>query len=197
LNASLGRFLSTDPQDSDPEKPETLNVYRYAANDPVSMVDPSGRSDLLSIATVTAAVSVLSTLSLPATSWAAKPAREIVVDVNTQRVFSLARGVTFRTMEGITGDGEHPTPRGSFRIRSKRREYRSKKYDAQMNYAMFFNGGVALHQFHGPPGSFWLIRALKTGVSDYFGSHGCVRLTEEDAETLFDWAAVNDPVTVK
>jgi len=63
-----------------------------------------------------------------------------------------------------------------------------------MNYAMFFHGGEAIHQHHGF--SFTLDRFFRTQVSDWFGSHGCVRLTEDDAHALFDWTPLGTVVKV-
>jgi hypothetical protein len=63
-----------------------------------------------------------------------------------------------------------------------------------MNFAMFFDHGKALHQYHGlVPLS--IVRAAKSG-SDFFGSHGCVRLTQDDAEKLFNFAPLHTRVTV-
>jgi lipoprotein-anchoring transpeptidase ErfK/SrfK len=77
----------------------------------------------------------------------------------------------------------------------KHAKYRSHTYNVPMNYAMFFTlDGKALHQYHGP--GFGVVRAFKTSVSDWFGSHGCVRLREEDARTLFDWAPIGTTVNV-
>jgi len=75
-----------------------------------------------------------------------------------------------------------------------RRCRRSKKYNAQMNYAMFLHGGEAIHQYHGV--SFTLDRFFRTQVSDWFGSHGCVRLTEDDAHALLDWTPLGAVVKV-
>lgn len=45
--------------------------------------------------------------------------------------------------------------------------------------------GKALHQYHGLL-PLAVVRVAKKG-SDWFGSHGCVRLTEDDAKTLCNW----------
>jgi hypothetical protein len=47
-NNSLGRFLSVDPkwESSDPRKPQTLNRYSYAQNNPLTRIDPDGRRDV-------------------------------------------------------------------------------------------------------------------------------------------------------
>jgi hypothetical protein len=90
------------------------------------------------------------------------------------------------------------TPTGEFTIWSKFRATRmsggsgNDYYDLpNVPYTMFFSGpnaaagrGFALH------GAYW---------HNNFGypmSHGCVNLRTIDAEKLFAWAEVNDPVTI-
>lgn len=41
--ASTGRFTSTDPEDPVPGDPASATPYPYAANDPLDLVDPTGR----------------------------------------------------------------------------------------------------------------------------------------------------------
>lgn len=76
-----------------------------------------------------------------------------------------------------TGAPGFGTPVGYFRPDPKRifQRYVSQKYNAPMPYAIFFNGGVALHA---------------TAVSNYpflgsRASHGCVRQTLEDSRWVF------------
>jgi lipoprotein-anchoring transpeptidase ErfK/SrfK len=96
----------------------------------------------------------------------------------------------------VTGDDDHPTDQGTFKIFRKQHPYRSKTYDVPMDYAMFFTkDGKALHQYHSPvPLS--LVRFLKTEVTEWFGSHGCVRLEEDEARTLYEWAPMGTKVKV-
>lgn len=96
----------------------------------------------------------------------------------------------------MSGDGDHPTDRGVFKIFRKNHPYRSRTYDVRMDYAMFFTtDGKALHQYHGPlPLS--VLRVARKSVTDRVGSHGCVRLTEEDAKALYQWAPVGTTVQV-
>lgn len=120
----------------------------------------------------------------------------IKVDL-TQQIVEAFDGATraFR-FECVSGDKDHPTDRGSFRIMRKQHPYRSRTYNVQMDYAMFFtNDGKALHQYHGPvPLS--VVRTVRTSVSDWFGSHGCVRLAEADARALYEWAPVGTAVHI-
>jgi RHS repeat-associated protein len=45
----LGRFLSTDPVTGDfaPTKPLAWNKFRYGLNDPINLIDPDGRQELI------------------------------------------------------------------------------------------------------------------------------------------------------
>jgi hypothetical protein len=84
-----------------------------------------------------------------------------------------------------------------FGVLRHRQIYRSQTYHVQMNYALFFtNDGKAIHQYHGLlPLS--VVRVMKSSVSDWFGSHGCVRVVEEDARQLFAWAPDGTIVEVR
>jgi hypothetical protein len=70
--------------------------------------------------------------------------------------------------------------------------HRSKTWDADMPYSLFFNGGIALHATYPkyypslglPTGAAYKDASGKTQIAS--GSGGCVRLTMEDAKTLFD-----------
>ncbi len=125
-----------------------------------------------------------------------KAAKSIKVNLTLQ-IVEAYEGITrvFR-FDCVTGDKDHPTDRGIFRILRKAHPYRSRTYNVQMNYAMFFtHDGKALHQYHGVvPLS--VVRTARSSVSEWFGSHGCVRLTEPAAKALYDWAAVGTTVQV-
>ncbi|GAA5013437.1 hypothetical protein GCM10025794_01760 [Massilia kyonggiensis] len=42
----------------------------------------------------------------------------------------------------------------------------------------------------------YLVRTFRSRVTEWFGSHGCVRLCEEDARALFEWAPLGTTVEV-
>lgn len=121
--------------------------------------------------------------------------KKIRVNLSTQTVEAFEGDRRVHRFECVSGDQAHPTDTGSFKIMRKYEKYRSHAYNVPMNFAMFFTmDGKALHQYHGS--GFSVVRAFKTAVSDWFGSHGCVRLTEEDARTLFDWTPIGTVVNV-
>jgi lipoprotein-anchoring transpeptidase ErfK/SrfK len=122
--------------------------------------------------------------------------KKIVVDLTEQSVKAYDGGMLFHSCECVSGDASHPTPTGKFKINRKNHPYTSKKYGAKMNYAMFFTTtGEALHQYHGPA-HWWVLRQARK-ITTMIGSHGCVRLQEEDAKTLYNWARIDTAVEVK
>jgi lipoprotein-anchoring transpeptidase ErfK/SrfK len=123
-------------------------------------------------------------------------AKRIVVTLSTQTVDAYDGKTLFHTCECVSGDSSHPTPVGPFQVTRKHHPYTSKKYGVPMNYAMFFTDtGEALHQYHGPV-PWWLLRAGRA-LTSAVGSHGCVRLQEDDAKKLYKWAPLHTSVEVK
>lgn len=122
-------------------------------------------------------------------------AKLIKVHLDQQVVEAYEGSERVFRFECVTGElGK--TDRGTFRIREKFAIYRSRTYNVQMNYAMFFTPDrKGFHQYHGPmPIS--VLRHAKRHLTDFVGSKGCVRLTEEDARTLFEWTP-EPPVKTK
>jgi lipoprotein-anchoring transpeptidase ErfK/SrfK len=122
--------------------------------------------------------------------------KKIVVDLTNQTLEAIDAGQRVYQFDCVTGDSAHPTDKGTFKIFRKDRIHRSSKYNVQMNFAMFFTtDGKAIHQYHGLV-PLAVVRTLRAGT-DWFGSHGCIRLTEEDAKVLFDWAPNGTIIEVK
>jgi len=123
--------------------------------------------------------------------------KRIVVYIDSQTLEAFDSGKLVYRFICVTGDSSHPTDRGHFKVTRREHPYISKTYNVPMDYALFFTAdGKAIHQYHGtlPVAT---VRFLKSKVSDYLGSHGCVRLSEEDASALFVWAPLGTPVEVK
>jgi len=126
-----------------------------------------------------------------------KKMKRIVVNLEDQTVEAYEGENLVHQFNCVTGDDDHPTDPGTFKIIRKEHPYRSKTYHVQMDYANFFtDDGKALHQYHGPV-PLEIVRTLKKGVSEWFGSHGCVRLEEDAARTLYEWAPLGTKVIVQ
>ncbi|GAA4737589.1 L,D-transpeptidase [Flavisolibacter ginsenosidimutans] len=151
--------------------------------------------------------------------------KKIIVDISEQRLQALTDDKVVYDFPCVTGDAEHATPRGKFTVLSKKEIYRSKTYDAQMNYALqLTTDGIYIHESYNyserPSQQSFLAKAvsdtaatsvsrlrswfpgvankeLKVGNVNLFGSHGCVRLAHSDAVKLFEWAATGMVVEIK
>ncbi len=81
-----------------------------------------------------------------------------------------------------SGIKKRATPPGRFFVQYKERFKRSTKYEnAPMPFSINYYKGYFVHQ---------------QSLPGYAASHGCVRLLGGDAERLFFWLQIRDPVTL-
>jgi len=119
--------------------------------------------------------------------------KSIEVDLKRQVLTAFDGTTKTHEFDCATGDSTHPTPTGKFKILHKHAKYMSHTYKVPMNYAMFFTTtGEAIHESHA---------VAITSFAKYFGinalgSHGCVRLSHEDAVALFQWAPLHTSVEI-
>ncbi len=121
--------------------------------------------------------------------------KTILVDLDDQNLYAFNGPMLIYEFHCASGDKQHPTARwpSLHRVSRKHKIYRSRKYDAQMNYAMFFTiDGKAIHQ----SSAVSVTSILKYFGVDSLGSHGCVRLSEENAKTLYTWAPMHTTVFI-
>lgn len=112
-----------------------------------------------------------------------KPGRSIEVDIARQVLLVAQDGNVIVVLDVSTGTRSTPTPRGSFRITRQINGLRISRL-GQLWRPKYFTGGYALH---GSP-----------SVPNYPASHGCVRLTNQEINFLWDsgLAPVGTPVTL-
>jgi lipoprotein-anchoring transpeptidase ErfK/SrfK len=105
-----------------------------------------------------------------------KPATTLAVDINltSQRLSVSENGKAFGSWAISSGREGYRSPTGTFRPIWSSKMWYSKKYDnAPMPHAVFFTGGVALHA------------TQATGMLGRPASHGCIRQSPSNAETLY------------
>jgi lipoprotein-anchoring transpeptidase ErfK/SrfK len=120
--------------------------------------------------------------------------KSIEINLDRQVLFAFNGTTKAYEFDCVSGDEDHPTPLGHFKVNRKVHPYTSKKYHVAMNYAMFFtHTGEAIHQgfLVGP------LSYLKSWGIGGIGSHGCVRLAEDDASSLYSWTPIGTPVWVQ
>jgi L,D-transpeptidase-like protein len=125
------------------------------------------------------------------------PRKAIAVSLSKQILEGFEGSTKQFEFDCVTGAPDAPTIPGIFCISHKDRLHRSAASNAPMNFALFFSpDGRAIHQYHGvTPLS--ILRRLKASAPEWFGSRGCVRLSEGNAHALFDWASIGTTVKIR
>lgn len=140
--------------------------------------------------------------------------KRIEVNLARQVLTAFDGDTTVFVFDCVSGDYAHPTEeveknvKGKgivksisgneirHRVTRKQNPCYSAKYHAQMNYAMFFTSdGKAIHQgFAVMPLSYLKVLEI---YGPLIGSHGCVRLAEDNARKLYDWTPVGTEVIIR
>lgn len=126
------------------------------------------------------------------------PARKrIVVDKSQQRAYVYENGNLLWTFVVSTGMPGSETWEGTFAVRSKIPNAYAQLWGLQMPYWLgFYHTGYLENGFHAlpimPSGAVLWDGHLGTPVS-----YGCVILSYEDAQTLFQWAEIGTEVVVQ
>jgi lipoprotein-anchoring transpeptidase ErfK/SrfK len=99
------------------------------------------------------------------------------ISLSSQTMTVTQNGIVMYKWKVSTARRGYRTPTGSWRAKWASRHHRSRKYDnAPMPYAIFFNGGYAVHATYD-------LKRLGRPAS-----HGCVRLHPSNAATFFSLA---------
>ncbi|MEZ5321726.1 MAG: L,D-transpeptidase family protein [Microthrixaceae bacterium] len=112
-----------------------------------------------------------------------RPGRAIEVDLGRQIANISENGQTIWVFDISSGARRTPTPRGTFRIQRQINAMRTSRL-GKLWRPKYFTGGYALH---GSP-----------SVPAHPASHGCVRLTNQEINFIWDsgLAPIGTPVTV-
>ncbi|SIQ15918.1 L,D-transpeptidase catalytic domain [Rhizobium sp. RU20A] len=102
------------------------------------------------------------------------------ISLSSQTMTVTQNGVVTYRWKVSTARKGYVTPQGAWKAKWLSRNHRSRKYNnAPMPYAVFYNGGYAVHA------TFDLKRLGRPA------SHGCVRLHPDHAATFFSLARQN------
>ncbi|TDC74173.1 L,D-transpeptidase family protein [Streptomyces hainanensis] len=112
--------------------------------------------------------------------------RVLCISKTSQTLSWVVDGEVRTTVDVRFGAEETPTREGEFEVYWKSRNHHSTLYDSPMPYAMFFDGGQAVHY------------SQDFAANGYNGaSHGCVNVRDEGAiAQLFDEVQEGDRVVV-
>jgi lipoprotein-anchoring transpeptidase ErfK/SrfK len=108
------------------------------------------------------------------------------IDVPSQTMQVIRYGRVLYTWRVSTARRGYVTPAGSWRPKRMHRMWYSRKYDmSPMPYAVFYNGGYAVHGTNA-------VSRLGTPAS-----HGCVRLDTNNASKCFALVQQGGPGTTR
>jgi len=112
--------------------------------------------------------------------------RSLCIDKGTDKLYYMENSKILRTYDARFGCAATPTREGTFSVLWKSRHHVSSIYHTPMPFAMFFNGGQAVHY------------SQDFATRGYDGcSHGCVNIRDRAGIAwIFDQVRVGDRVVV-
>jgi len=118
-----------------------------------------------------------------------EPEKSVLISLADQTVYILENGEVVRECLTSTGVPGHRTPTGSYSVHNKSPNAYSNRYECYMpNWMAITPDG--LYGMHALQGTSYL-RHLGS-----VASHGCIRLSPEDAEWLYGWTEIGTPVEI-
>jgi len=117
----------------------------------------------------------------------------IYVVTEDQKLYAWEGNEMVHEFDVVTGRPGKETVAGVFSIFRKHEDYTSKTYGSEMPFTMFFSeDGKAIH------GTQWAVLRsyIHAYVTEEVGSMGCVGLTRENAEIMFEWAPVGTRIVI-
>ncbi len=123
--------------------------------------------------------------------------KHIVVDISDQRAYIYENGALKWTFVVSTGMPGTPTARGNFQIQNKIPMAYASTWDLDMPWWLgIYWAGPLQNGFHALPIMSNGVR-LWESVLGQPASYGCIILSDADAKTLYDWADIGTPVTIR
>jgi len=117
----------------------------------------------------------------------------IYVVTEDQKLYAWEGNQLVYEFDVVTGRPGKETVAGVFAISRKYEDYTSKAYGSEMPFTMFFTeDGKAIH------GTTWATARsfVHAYITEEVGSMGCVGLTRENAELMFEWAPMGTRIVI-
>ncbi|MDX1679641.1 MAG: L,D-transpeptidase [Akkermansiaceae bacterium] len=160
---------------------------------------------LISCASTKRGVAGYQAYDRPATLPDNPDAVKVKVSLNKQRVYVMEGDKMLLAMPVSVGKSSSPTPRGNFRIKSKKADYRANTHgfatDGQSYRSTYLHKKPAGWSFRGTPMPYWC--EFKTAYGFHTGwvkhhpcTHGCIRMHENLGPKFFRLVKVGTPVSI-
>jgi len=118
-----------------------------------------------------------------------EPVKSIIISLADQAMWIFENESIIRRFPVSTGRPGHPTPPGSYSVHNRSLRAYSQRYECYMlNWmAITGDGMIGMHALEG--------HAYERHLGSV-ASHGCIRLSHEDALWLYDWVEIGIPVEI-
>ncbi len=117
------------------------------------------------------------------------PEPRILISLADQQIWVFEGHAILQNFPVSTGVPGHRTPTGNYRVWSKAPRAYSSRYECWMLQWMAITAD-GLYGMHSLQGTSYLSRIGSVA------SHGCIRLTHDDADWLYEWAEIGIPVEI-
>ncbi len=119
----------------------------------------------------------------------AEPEKSVLLSLADQMIWVFEGETILQRFPVSTGVPGHRTPTGEFSVRNKSPRAYSNRYECYMpNWMAITSDG--LYGMHALDGTSYLSRLGSVA------SHGCIRLSHENALWLYNWTEIGTPVTI-
>jgi hypothetical protein len=118
-----------------------------------------------------------------------EPERSVIISLTDQMMWVFEDDSIIQRFPVSTGVPAHRTPTGSYRVHNKAPRAYSNRYECWMLQwqAITPDGMIGMHSLEGTS----YLRRLGS-----VASHGCIRLSHENAQWLYDWSEIGTPVDI-
>ena len=124
--------------------------------------------------------------------------KEIIVDISEQRTYIYQNGVLINQFIVSTGEPGRDTAPGHYQVLNKIPVAYASTWDLDMPYWLgIYWAGPLQNGFHALPTVRHNGYTLWDGYLGQRVSYGCIILSLADAETLYYWADIGTPVTIR
>jgi lipoprotein-anchoring transpeptidase ErfK/SrfK len=115
--------------------------------------------------------------------------KHIIISLADQMMWVFEGDTIVQRFPVSTGVSGHRTPTGNYSVRNKSPRAYSNRYECYMPHwmAITADGQYGMHALEGPSS----LRHLGS-----VASHGCIRLSPENAAWLYDWVEIGTPVEI-
>jgi lipoprotein-anchoring transpeptidase ErfK/SrfK len=128
-------------------------------------------------------------IDLTAPEVVVEPEKHIIISLADQLLYVFEYGGIIQRFPVSTGRAGHSTPTGSYSVHSQALRAWSNKYECYMPHWMAITGD-GQYGMHALEGTSYLAHLGSVA------SHGCIRLSPENATWLYGWVEIGTPVEI-